>query len=200
MLLQAVVAVLARSLRALLNTTFGWATALLFGKVPADRQIVVSLTRSASTSVTPACITDAEQLAHSGAYLTWTKEANELEDRLHGLWCEIKAGASSVRPGEAASRLRSIERDLREVRIPYDEWETLFREKLLAERGLLHVIAGGTDRPQDLAEALGATEDGAARGGAGCSGRDRQQPHAYLHGMGISPERSCRSHPRFSLE
>src|SRR5687767_3353339 len=42
-LLQAALALLFRSAGRLLNTAFGWATTMLFGKVPQDRQIYLSV-------------------------------------------------------------------------------------------------------------------------------------------------------------
>ena len=42
-LVQALLAAIFRSAGRLLNTVFGWATVLLFGRVPQDRQIYLSL-------------------------------------------------------------------------------------------------------------------------------------------------------------
>src|SRR6185503_9944265 len=41
-IVQALIAALTRSAGKLLNTVFGWATVLLFGRVPEDRQIFLS--------------------------------------------------------------------------------------------------------------------------------------------------------------
>ena len=41
-IVQALLAMIFRSAGKLLNTTFGWATVLLFGRVPEDRQIYLS--------------------------------------------------------------------------------------------------------------------------------------------------------------
>ena len=74
----------------------------------------------------------AERLVFTPAHLTWTKEANEVEDRLVAIW---KArDASPLRVVQRA--LATVERDLRELEIPYEEWEVLFREMLLVERAL----------------------------------------------------------------
>ena len=94
----------------------------------------------------------AEQLSFSKAYLTWTKEANELEDRLGQLWERLRASANRYVPQEVAEELHKIELDLQETKIQHEEWEVLFREKLLVERGLLQVMAGVTDRPQEPSE------------------------------------------------
>src|SRR5512132_2598227 len=42
-IVQAILAAIFRSAGKLLNTAFGWATVMLFGRVPQDRQIYLSL-------------------------------------------------------------------------------------------------------------------------------------------------------------
>jgi len=96
----------------------------------------------------------AEQLAFSPAYMTWTKEANEIEDRLRKIWVTLRQ--QSNRPGSLnrlANRLVAVEHDLRALEISYEEWDVLFREKLMVERALLQVKADLVDRPRDLTEA-----------------------------------------------
>ena len=72
----------------------------------------------------------AGELAFSKAHLTWTKEGNELEDAIEGVWHDLKMGASA---SLAMGRLRAIEEELRRVEIPFEEWEVLFRAKLLVQ-------------------------------------------------------------------
>lgn len=79
----------------------------------------------------------AEQLAFSPSYLTWTKEANELEDRLGAVWDALKAKDTMRGQVDLTQQLQQIERDLRSAKIGYEEWEILLREKLLVERGVL---------------------------------------------------------------
>jgi hypothetical protein len=93
----------------------------------------------------------AEQLAFSDAHLTWTKEANELEDRLRKFWHEIKDHTNGN--GASLDRLRQLDHDLRHLKLSYDEWDVLFREELLVERGLLEARAGITDEPQEATPA-----------------------------------------------
>jgi hypothetical protein len=96
----------------------------------------------------------AEQLAFSPAYLTWDKEANAIEDRLRKIWVTLRQ--QSERPGmlrRLTERLASVEHDLRTLELPYEEWEVLFRQKLMVERALLQVKADLVDRPVDLTEA-----------------------------------------------
>lgn len=109
----------------------------------------------------------AEQLSFSEAYLTWTKEGNEMEDRLREVWHEVRGRSAGKAPAEATRKLQAIEADLREAKIEHEEWEILFRSKLLVERGLLQVAAGLTDRPKEPSEAdaaaLGADQIAAGR-------------------------------------
>jgi hypothetical protein len=96
----------------------------------------------------------AQQLAFSRAYMTWTKEANELEDRLRKIWVTLRQQAR--RPGVVehnASRLAAVEHDLQKLELPYEEWEVLFREKLMVERALLQLKARLVDRPLEPTEA-----------------------------------------------
>jgi sporulation protein YlmC with PRC-barrel domain len=101
-----------------------------------------------------------EQLSFSKAYLTWSKEANEMEDRLNALWRQLQARANGAQGGAAMEKLQAIEVDLRELEVPYEEWEVLFRAKLLAERGLLQVLTGVADRPRDVADAYAGQRGG----------------------------------------
>ena len=74
----------------------------------------------------------AEHLAFTPAHLTWTKEANELEDRLTALWRTRAARMAD----DLRAELGLIERDLRALELAYEEWEVLFRELLLITRRL----------------------------------------------------------------
>ncbi len=94
-----------------------------------------------------------EQLSFSKAYLTWTKEANEFEDRLRSLWHEAKARPPQDPKTGLIKKLKQIEKDLKHAEIQHEEWEVLFREKLLVERGILQVAAGFTDRLREPSEA-----------------------------------------------
>ena len=103
-----------------------------------------------------------EQLAFSPGYMTWTKEANELEDRLEAIWDKAKEQAPAGDPAGLIRELQDVERELRKAEIGHEEWEVLFREKLLVERGVLQLMAGLTDRLREPKEA-DAAELGAER-------------------------------------
>ena len=116
---------------------------------PSD--MVISAEESAAAHIRA---TLAEALAFSKAYLTWTKEANELEDRLRCIHEQVcgRAGAPSPQadgarpdapsPQEALARIHEIDEAIRTQKIPYEEWESLDREKLLVEREILQQAAG----------------------------------------------------------
>lgn len=76
-----------------------------------------------------ATIVDA--LATSGAHLTTSSEAQKIEDRLKGL------EAVPPNPVVGMAILAAIDRGLLELDAPSDEWDTVYRLRLQAERDLL---------------------------------------------------------------
>ena len=94
----------------------------------------------------------AEQLAFSPSYLTWTKEANEMEDRLGEIWDAVKDKDGVRGQAELTQQLQQIERDLRSAKIGFEEWEILLREMLLVERRILQIAAGLVDQAREPAE------------------------------------------------
>ena len=74
----------------------------------------------------------AEHLVFTAAYLTWDKEANEIEDRLRSIWDARQARP----PRELRNELKTIEHDLHQLEVEYEEWEVLFREFLLVQRAV----------------------------------------------------------------
>jgi hypothetical protein len=83
----------------------------------------------------------AEHLTFTRAYLTWDKEANEVEDALRRVWESVQAGAGV----DALARLRALDARLERLTLPYEEWEVLSRQKLQVERAALRRLAGLTD-------------------------------------------------------
>lgn len=79
----------------------------------------------------------AEHLTFTQAYMTWTKDANEVEDQLGRIWREIRNRSHGPSQGGPWAELTRIDETLKKIDIPYEEWEVLFREKLLVERALL---------------------------------------------------------------
>lgn len=136
--------------------------ALTSDKLEAVLHLSDLLLRGRETDVNRARALLAEQLAFSPAYLTWTEEANAIEDRLRSIWQDFKDGPDTSVDAAVIDRLEAVEGELRTADLAYEEWEVLMREKLLVERSLLHVAMGLIREPMDLTET--APEDmGAAR-------------------------------------
>lgn len=91
----------------------------------------------------------AERLGFTKAYMTWDKEANDLEDLMSQIWRDVVAGRVGAQA--ALSRLEEVERKLREIHLAYDEWEVLLREKLLIEHELLLRMLGRETQAREAA-------------------------------------------------
>jgi hypothetical protein len=76
----------------------------------------------------------AVELTESPAYLTTSAESQEIEDAIAKL-----ARRDGERPAPAEWRRRLEELDVRIARlaVPFDEWETVYRQRLQVERELL---------------------------------------------------------------
>ena len=136
--------------------------ALTSDKLEAVLHLSDLVLRGRETDVNRARALLAEQLAFSPAYLTWSEEANAIEDRLRSIWQDFKDAPDTRVDAAVIDRLQAVEGELRTVDLSYEEWEVIMREKLLVERSLLHVAMGLIREPVDLTET--APEDmGAAR-------------------------------------
>jgi hypothetical protein len=83
----------------------------------------------------------ARELTYTPAYMTWDKEAMELEDRLRDVRRVLRTHADGRADPDALTyaeaRLVETRRAIEDAKFPFDEWEVLFREQLLLERDLL---------------------------------------------------------------
>lgn len=93
-----------------------------------------------------------EHLAFSRANQTWTKEANDLENRVTALWQHLQAG--TVEPTAAREQIRQIEQERNHLNFEFEEWEILERQQLLVERGLLDIAASKTSEPNARPEPI----------------------------------------------
>lgn len=73
----------------------------------------------------------ARQLVHAPAYLTLSSEAMRVEDRI------AAAARSRDAPTVRRVTLPAIDAELAELTVPFDEWETLYRQRLQLELDLL---------------------------------------------------------------
>jgi hypothetical protein len=83
----------------------------------------------------------AAKLTESPAYLTTSAEAERLEDRIMAL-LRLDDAAAKARLGE-------IDREIARLAVPFEEWETVYRQRLQVERNLLarETSSGLADRP-----------------------------------------------------
>jgi hypothetical protein len=75
----------------------------------------------------------AQRLTWSPAHLTVDAEAQRMEDRIRAV---ARAGEAGANPTELLAQLRRIDSDLATLAVPFDEWETLYRQRLQVEREL----------------------------------------------------------------
>lgn len=71
----------------------------------------------------------AAKLVESPEYLTASAEAEKIEDQLGTL---LKADRATVE-----SRLTDIDREIARLAVPFEEWETVYRQRLQVERNIL---------------------------------------------------------------
>lgn len=99
----------------------------------------------------------AEHLTYTRAYLTWAAEAHEIEDAIRAVWEQLDQAPAR----ELMERLEAISARLDRTTIPYEQWEVLFRQRLLAELAVVKRHAEASTRRRErmlraLAEALPA--------------------------------------------
>ncbi|MEO6351043.1 MAG: hypothetical protein ABIP53_10370 [Candidatus Limnocylindrales bacterium] len=73
------------------------------------------------------------ELTEAPAYMTTSAEAQKFEDELE----QLGPGASKNRPEEMLQHVRSLDKKLARLAVPWDEWETLYRMRLQMERDAL---------------------------------------------------------------
>ena len=114
---------------------------------PSD--VAISGTKAATARARAAI---ASALTHAPAYMTMSAESQRIED-------EISAAAAP--PGTVIDRgalheriatLRALDERIARLTVPFDEWETVYRERLQVERDLVAADAASVDRTADLPE------------------------------------------------
>jgi hypothetical protein len=92
----------------------------------------------------------AAKLIESPAYLTASAEAEKIEDKLGALLTTDAATAER--------RLTEIDGEIARLAVPFDEWETVYRQRLQVERNLL-ARELRREEPLQLGSAPGATRE-----------------------------------------
>jgi hypothetical protein len=75
----------------------------------------------------------AAKLTDAPAYLTTSVDAQEIEDEIR----QVSDAKGGVAPASGVERLKGIDEKLANLNVPFDEWETVYRERLQVERDLL---------------------------------------------------------------
>jgi hypothetical protein len=78
----------------------------------------------------------AAQLTESPAYLTASAESERIEDEIR----DVAAATNDVGPpgvGQLTTRIQALDSQIARLMVPFDEWETVYRERLQIERDLL---------------------------------------------------------------
>ncbi len=105
-----------------------------------DLEIVIHLfdlvVSGRAAAVTRVQMILAERLPFTRAYVTWTKTANELEDRMKAVWRSRGTAQTADPQAPAAPSLETIRHDLRTANVSFEEWVVLHRVMLLMERDL----------------------------------------------------------------
>jgi hypothetical protein len=95
---------------------------------PSD--LAISGTREYVARARAAVVTE---LSEAPAYMTTSAEAQKFEDELE----QLGPGASKARPVELVEHVRSLDKKLARLAVPWEEWETLYRMRLQLERDAL---------------------------------------------------------------
>lgn len=100
----------------------------------------------------------AVELTTSPAYMTTSAEAQRIEDEIAEL-----AGAEGVSATARRRRLQELDMKIAKLAVPFDEWETIFRQRLQVELDLLGAEVDGqgpawlaVEQPPSVLERLAA--------------------------------------------
>ena len=119
----------------------------------------------------------ASRLTFTSAYLTSTKESQDVEERLERVWHAVRE--PNARFEELERELTAVHDDLQTLEVEYDEWEVLYRLRLQVERDLLSRKTGtSTPEPTPDAPAPDGAEPraGAAQPGGSKAAREAEAP------------------------
>ncbi len=96
---------------------------------PSD--VAISGTKQATARARAAI---ASQLTHSPAYLTTSAEAQRIEDEIVAI---ARDGEADMEVDAVRTGLHELDSKLARLEVPFDEWETVYRERLQIERDIL---------------------------------------------------------------
>jgi len=114
---------------------------------PSD--VAISGTKAATARARAAI---ASKLTEAPAYMTMSAESQRIEDEVRA--AAIPAGTVVDRGTlhERIATLRALDERIARLTVPFDEWETVYRERLQVERDLVAADAASVDRTAALPE------------------------------------------------
>lgn len=132
-----------------------------------------------------------EHLAFSKAYLSWTKEGQEIEDGVRKIARTLREPRTTMPALLLRERLTDLRRRLEGLNLEAEEWEVLFREVLLVEQMLGEkLLADSKQASAALAPAMSrfSVHDGdhAANGGGDSGGSPSQLKLASIAGAALA--------------
>lgn len=95
-----------------------------------------------------------ENLLFTKAYQTWSKDGNQLEERLATVWHEVQAHSSAS--ARTIDQLRAIDETLHKIEVEYEEWEILFRQKIIVDQAACRG-ADRSDQKRNAPESVAAS-------------------------------------------
>lgn len=90
----------------------------------------------------------ASTLTHAPAYMTTSAETQRIEDEIGAVAGQGRGVAGDLASRkEGVARLRALDTRIARLSVPFDEWETVYRQRLQVERDLLAGDMDAVGRP-----------------------------------------------------
>ena len=94
----------------------------------------------------------ATALTQAPAYMTTSAETQRIEDEIRSVAAPAGTVLDRGTLHERIATLRSLDERIARLTVPFDEWETVYRERLQVERDLVAADAASVDRTASLPE------------------------------------------------
>ena len=114
---------------------------------PSD--VAISGTKAATARARAAI---ASTLTDAPAYMTMSAESQRIEDEIRAAAAPAGTVLDRGTLHERIATLRALDERIARLTVPFDEWETVYRERLQVERDLVAADAASVDRTAALPE------------------------------------------------
>jgi hypothetical protein len=105
-----------------------------------------------------------EKLTFTRAYQTWSKEANQIEERLAAVWRALQTNPAGTALDSEFGRLNALTATLQNLKVEYDEWEVLYRKKLVVDRAAWRLASRNHRSGKGTVRQAAASECAVTRG------------------------------------